>query len=268
MSNTSETPNAPDVWSRLWRTIGHLLGTLLRVLFVIVMAVLLAVGVYFGAPWVYHQVIYPIQSSVAQLAILENQVDESSTQWAERFSTQQQRITDLESQVAAQGERIASLEASLIRMDQSSADQQVALDALSASVDAIAGDYAHTEEISGVRGEVANLREEVTLAEQTAEQIDALAYRIVLLQAWQEVLKTHLYLSEGNVGNAETTLTLAMAHLDQAAVLSPEGEQERLAAVQTILTRATSRLREQPVLAAQDLESGWYELGALTAAPE
>ena len=126
MSNTSETPNTPDVWSRLWRTIGHLLGALLRVLFVIVIAVLLAAGVYFGAPWVYRQVIYPIQSSVAQLAILENQVDASSTQWAERFSAQQQRITDLESQVATQGERIASLEASLSRMGQASADQQAA----------------------------------------------------------------------------------------------------------------------------------------------
>ena len=268
MSNTSETPNTPDVWSRLWRTIGHLLGALLRVLFVIVIAVLLAAGVYFGAPWVYRQVIYPIQSSVAQLAILENQVDASSTQWAERFSAQQQRITDLESQVAAQGERIASLEASLIRMGQASTDQQAALDALSASVDIIAADYADMEEISGVRDEIATLREDVTLAEQTAEQIDALAYRIVLLQAWQEVLKTHLYLSEGNVGNAETTLTLAMTHLGQAAVLGAEGEQESLTAIQTILTRALSRLREQPVLAAQDLESGWYELGALTAASE
>jgi uncharacterized coiled-coil protein SlyX len=268
MSNTSETPNTPDAWSRLWRTIGHLLATLLRVLFVIVIAVLLAAGVYFGAPWVYRQVIYPIQSSVAQLAMLEDQVDESSAQWAERFSAQQQRITDLESQVAAQGERIASLEASLSRMGQTSTDQQAALDALSASVDGIAGDYAAKEEISGVRDEVAALRQQVTLAERTTEQIDALAYRIVLLQTWQEVLKTHLYLSEGNVGNAETTLTLAMTHLGQAAVLGPEDEQERLTAIRTILTRAAPRLREQPVLAAQDLESGWYELGALTAASE
>jgi uncharacterized coiled-coil protein SlyX len=268
MSNTSETPNTPDVWSRLWRTIGHLLGMLLRVLFVTVIAVLLAAGIYYGAPWVYRQVIYPIQSSVAQLTILQRQVDESSTQWAERFSAQQQRITDLESQVAAQGERIASLEAGLSRAEQASTDQQAALDALSASVDAIASDYAGQEEVADVRDEVTTLREEVTFAEQTAEQIDALAYRIVLLQAWQEVLKTHLYLSEGNVGTAETALALATTHLGQAAAQSPESEQERLAAVQEILTRATSRLREQPVLAAQDLESAWYELGALTAAPE
>jgi uncharacterized coiled-coil protein SlyX len=268
MSNTSETPHTPDVWTRLWRTIGHLLGMLLRVLFVTVVAVLLAAGIYYGAPWVYRQVIYPIQSSVAQLTILQRQVDESSTQWAERFSAQQQRITDLESQVAAQGERIASLEAGLSRADQALTDQQTALDALSASVEAIAGDYAGQEEVADIRDAVTTLREEVTFAEQTAEQIDALAYRIVLLQAWQEVLKTHLYLSEGNVGTAETALALATTHLGQAAAQSPESEQEKLAAVQEILARATSRLREQPVLAAQDLESAWYELGALTAAPE
>jgi len=264
----SETHNTPDVWSRLGRTIGRLLGVLLRVLFVIVIAVLLAVGVYFGAPWVYRQLIYPVQSSVAQLELLQRQVDESNARWAESFSEQQQRIADLEGQLAAQGERIASLEAGLSRMDEVLAEQRTILDELSSTVAVISNDYASLEEVETLRDEFGALQEDVTLSEQVTVQIDALAYRIILLQAWQEVLKTHLYLTEGNVGDAEASLALAATHLDQAATVVPESEQEAITIIQTYLTRAVPRLREQPIVAAQDLESAWYELGTLIAASE
>lgn len=259
----SETQNTTDVWSRLWQTIGHLLGTLLRVLFVFVVAVLLAAGVYFGAPWVYRQLIHPVQSSVTQLALLQRQVDQSNAQWTESFSAQQQRITNLESQLAGQGERVASLEASLSWMDGTLAEQQAALDALSSTVEAISNDYASVAEVETLRDDFAALEEDVTFSEQVTDQLDTLDHRIVLMQTWQEVLKTRLYLTEGNVGDAETTLALAITHLGQAAQLRPESEGEAITSVQTHLTRAASRLREQPVIVAQDLESAWYELGAL-----
>jgi septal ring factor EnvC (AmiA/AmiB activator) len=267
----SETQNTPDAWSRLWQTIEHLLSVLLRVLFVVVAAVLLAAGVYFGAPWVYRQVIHPVQSSVTQLALLQRQVDENNAQWAEDFGAQQQRITDLESQLADQGERIASLESELSRVDEALTEQQTTLDELSSAVTAISGDYASLDEVDTLRDEFVILQEQVTLAEQVTAQIAALEHRIILVQTWQEILKTHLYLTEGNVGDAETTLALAMTHLSQAAALGPESEKEReaITTIQTHLTRAASRLREQPIIAAQDLESAWYELGALiTPSPE
>lgn len=262
----SETQNTLDVRSRLGQTIGHLLGVLLRVLFVIVVAVLLAATVYFGAPWLYRQVIQPVQSSMAQIALLQRQVDEHNTQWAESFGTQQQRIADLESQLASQGERIASLEASLSRMDEALTGQQATLEELSSSVDAISSDYASLAEVETLQDEFATLQKDITLSEQVTAQVDTLTYRIALMQTWQEVLKTHLYLTEGNVGDAEATLELALTHLSQTSALSPESEQETIATIQTHLTRAAPRLREQPILAAQSLESAWYELGALIAA--
>ena len=268
MNEMNETRNTPDVWSRLGQTIGHLSGMLLRVLFVVVAAVLLAAGGYFGVPWIYRQFIQPVQSSVAQLPLLRRQMEEANTQWAESFSAQQQRLTDMESQLADHGERIANLEASLTRMSETLAEQQMILDTLSATVDGLPSDYAGREEMETLRDEFDTLQEDVTLAEQVAAQIDALEYRIALVQTWQEVLKTHIYLTEGNVGNAEAMLELATAHLAGASALAPEGEQEALTAIQTRLTQAASRLRNQPILAAQDLESAWYELDALITAPE
>jgi septal ring factor EnvC (AmiA/AmiB activator) len=262
-SKTNETPNTPDVWSRLWRTIGHLLGVLLRLLFVVVVAVLLAAGVYLGAPWVYRHVIHPVQSSMAQLTLLQRQVDETNAQWAESFGAQQQRVASLESQLAGQGERTASLEASLSRMDEALTEQQATLNELSSAVDAISNNYASVAEVGTLRDEFATLEKDVMLSEQVTAQLETLEHRIVLVQTWQEVLKTRLYVTEGNVGDAETTLALAMTHLGQVAVLRPESEREAITTIQTYLTRAASRLREQPILAAQDLESAWYELGAL-----
>jgi len=184
------------------------------------------------------------------------------------LSAQQQRIADLESQLAGQGERIASLEAGLSRVDEALAAQQATLDELSSAIDGIASDYASLEEVGTLRDEFATLQKDVTFSEQVTAQLDALEYRIILVQTWQEVLKAHLYLTEGNMGDAETTLGLAMNHLDQASALGPESEQETITAIQTRLTQAVSRLREQPILAAQDLESAWYELDALITAPE
>jgi septal ring factor EnvC (AmiA/AmiB activator) len=263
----NETQPTTDAWSRLWRTIGHLLGVLLRVLFIIVVAALLAAGVYYGAPWVYRRVIQPVQSSVTQLALLQSQVDENETQWAKNFGEQQQRIASLESQLAAQGERIASLEAGLSRIDEALVAQQMALDELSASVTAISGDYASLDETDTLSAEFATLQERVTLSDQVAAQMDALEYRVALMQVWQQVLKTHAYLTEGNVGDAETTLELAVTQLDRVSALGPGDEQEALAAIQVRLAQAASRLREQPIIAAQDLEVAWYELGALIALP-
>ncbi len=264
----SETQNTPDVWSRLGGAIGHLSGMLLRLSFVVVVAILLAAGVYFGAPWVYRQFIQPVQSSVAQLTLLQSQIEEANTQWAQSFGEQQQRIADLESQLAGQGERIANLEASLSRVEETLVEQQATLDALSATAEGLPNDYASREEMETLRDEFASLQESVTLSDQVAAQVDALEYRTALMQVWHEVLKIRLYLTEGNVGNAATTLELATTHLEQAAALGPEEEQETLTAIQTRLTQAASRLRGQPVLAAQDLESAWYELDALITTPE
>ena len=268
----SEAQDTPDAWARLWRTIGHLLGMVLRVLFVIILAVLVAGGVYFGAPWVYRQLIQPVQSSVTQLALLQRQMDESDAQWAESLAEQQQRIADLETQLADQGERITSLDANLGRLVEAVTEQQATLDEMSADVGAISTDYAGLAEVETLRDEFADLQESVTIAGRVAAQIDVLEYRIVLAQIWQEVLKTQLYLTEGNLGDAETTLALATAHFSQASALNPESESEEareaFASIQTHLTQAATRLREQPIIAAQDLESAWYELGALITAPE
>jgi len=257
----NETQNTPDVWSRLGQTISHLSGMLLRVLFVVVVATLLAAGVYFGAPWVYRQFIQPVQSSVAQLTLLQSQVDEAKTQWAKSFGEQQQRITALENQLAGQGERIANLEASLGRMEETLTAQQATLDTLSATANRLPDEYASLEAIE-------SLQEKAILSDQIAVQVSALEYLAALMQTEQEVLKTHLYLAAGNVGSAATTLELATARLERASALGPEKDQETLAAIQTRLTRAASRLREQPILAAQDLESVWYELDALITTPE
>jgi len=261
----SETQNTLDVRSRLGQTIGHLLGVLLRVLFVIVVAVLLAATVYFGAPWLYRQVIHPVQSSMAQLALLQRQVDETNAQWAESLGAQQQRIADLESQLAGQGERIANLEASLGRMEETLTAQQSTLDTLSEITDKLPNNYASLEEMEALRDEFAALGESVALADQIAAQVKALEYRAALMQVWQEVLKAHINLTAGNAGNAATTLELALTHLDQVSAFGPEAEQEAISTVQTHLTQATSRLREQPILAAQSLESAWHELDALIA---
>ena len=275
MTKMNERQDSPDVWTRLWGTAGHILRVLLRVLFVIVVGVLLAAAVYFGAPWVYRQLVHPVQSSVAQLGRLQRQMDETNVRWAERFSEQQGRIADLESELAQQRERTAGVESGLSGMEvrvktveTALADQRAALDKLSSAMAGISADRAREADVAALRKEFSALQVEVALSDEITGQIDTLAHRVLLMQAWQEVLKTQLYLTEGNVRDAEATLELAMTRLDQAAKSSPAGDEEAIDTVMTYLTSAMRRLREQPIVAAQDLESAWYELAALITPPE
>lgn len=95
---------------------------------------------------------------------------------------------------------------------------------LSATVDALSNDYASLAEMETLRDAFTALQEDITLADRVTARIGKLEYRIALVQTWQEALKTHLYLTEGNMGDAETTLELALPHLGQASALGPESE--------------------------------------------
>jgi hypothetical protein len=274
-------PQPPvDNWTRLGRTIRHFLRVLLRTLLIILVVALLGAAVYFGAPWVYREIVQPVQSSVAQLDRLQRQLDDTEARWAETFSEQQGRITDLEGELDGQREGSAILQADLQsgldaaldetearmeRIETVLADQRTDLEELSLAVAAIGPDYAPKREVTTLRDELGELQEQVVLSDEIAVQIAALAHRVLLIQAWQEVLKTHLYLSEGNARDAETTLALATAHLNQASESGLGGDEEAMARIQAYLATAAPRLHEQPVIAAQNLESAWYELAALIA---
>jgi chromosome segregation ATPase len=250
----NEKTQQPGCWSRL----GRAIAVLLRLIFVVVLAVLIGVGIYYGVPWVYWRLVIPVQDNAARVEMLQRDLEDTRADWNTDLTEQGQRIFTLESDLAAQRERLAALEGDLGRMDELLTAQGETLSELRAALDS-------AEEATGwlgddveiLYGELDTLRVEMADPNRVAAAFER---RLILLQAWGQILKARLHLLEDNPGNARQALALARANLDRVIVLSPEPEAEVLIAIQERLDAADTAIEERPFVATNELEIIWRDL--------
>ena len=253
MAMNAETQQ-PGCWNRL----GRAITVLLRLSFVVVIAVLIGVGVYYGAPWVYWRLVIPVQDSAARVEMLQRELENTRADWNADLTEQGQRISTLESDLAAQKERIAALEGDMGRMEELLTAQEGTLSELQNALDS-------AEETTGQLGDDV----EVLYGELDTLQVDiadpnrvvaAFERRLILLQAWGEILKARQHLLEDNPGNARQALALARANLERVILLSPEPEAEALIAIRERLDAADTAIEERPFVAINELEIIWRDL--------
>ncbi len=252
----NEKTQQPGCWNRL----GRAIAVLLRLVFVVVIAILIGVGIYYGVPWVYWRLVIPVQDSAARIEILQRDLENTRTDWNTDLTEQSQRISALESDLAAQRERIAALEGDMGRMDELLVAQEETLSELRPALDS-------TEEATGqlgddvevIYGELDTLRVEMADPNRV---VAAFERRLILLQAWGEILKARMHLLEDNAGSARQALALARANLERVILLSPEPEAETLIAIQERLDAANTAIEERPFVAINELEIIWRDLDA------
>jgi len=244
----------PGCWSRL----GRAIAVLLRLTFVVVIAILIGVGIYYGVPWVYWRLVIPVQDSAARIEMLQRDIENTRADWNTELTEQGQRISALESDLAVQRERITALEGDMGRMDELLTAQGETLSELQAALDS-------TEETTGqlggdveaLYGELDTLRDEIADPNRVAAAFER---RLILLQAWGEILKARQHLLEDNPGNARQALALARANLERVILLSPEPEAEALIAIRERLDAADTAIEERPFVAMNELEIIWRDL--------
>jgi len=250
----------PGFWNRLGQAIARLLAVLLRLIFVVVIAIFIGVGVYYGVPWVYWRLVVPVQESAARVEMLQRDLENTRTDWNSALTGQGQRISALESDLATQKERIAALEADVKRMDEVLIAQEKTLNELQTTLDSTEKTTGRLGgDVEALYGGLDTLRGEVADPNRVAAAFER---RLVLLQAWGEILKARLHLLEDNAGNARQTLALARANLERVIVLSPEPEAETLIAIQERLDAADTAIEERPFVAINELEIIWRDLDA------
>jgi chromosome segregation ATPase len=250
----NEKTQQPGCWSRL----GRAIAVLLRLIFVVVLAVLIGVGIYYGVPWVYWRLVIPVQDSAARIEMLQRDLENTRADWNTELTEQGQRISALESDLAVQRERTTALEGDMGRMDELLTAQGETLSELQAALDS-------TEETTGqlgvdieaLYGELDTLRDEIADPNRVAAAFER---RLILLQAWGEILKARQHLLEDNPGNARQALALARANLERVILLSPEPEAEALIAIRERLDAADTAIEERPFVAMNELEIIWRDL--------
>jgi septal ring factor EnvC (AmiA/AmiB activator) len=250
----NESTQQPGCWSRL----GRAIAVLLRLIFVVALAVLMGVGIYYGVPWVYWRLVIPVQDNAARVDMLQRDLENIRADWNTDLTEQGQRIFTLESDLAAQRERLAALEGDLGRMDELLTAQGETLSELQTALDSAEDTTGRLgDDVEALYGELETLRAEMA---DPNRAIAAFERRLILLQAWGEILKARLHLLENNAGNARQALALARANLEQVIALSPEPEAEALSVIQERLDAADMTIEERPFVALNELEIVWRDL--------
>jgi DNA repair exonuclease SbcCD ATPase subunit len=245
-SGSSESP--------VLRAIGGFLRFLIRFIFVLIVGALVGAGLYYGVPWVYRSLVQPVQQNTVRVAALEQRMAQEQARLQDENLALQERIAALEAEMTALGEQSA-----VQTQDVNGNAEQI--QQLESRITEVEGDLkAQQDVVAGVRSQLD--RGISDLSEQTAQvatQTEELEGRLALLQTAQDVLRVHLLLLEDNPRSARDTLTLATAHLEQAATLMPE-QAATLRGLQARMAELEALIEDRSFRTGPELESLWADV--------
>jgi hypothetical protein len=261
------------------RAIGGFFRILVRLAFVLVIGALIGLGLYYGVPWVYRRLVWPVQDNRARVAILEQRMDLEHERVQEKDRVLQERIVELETELTQlsedaavqaqdqQGleERAQGLEGRTIQIAEALAAQQQRTEEAQAELEGVTTEL--DEEIEGLQERLGNAiadleqrsRESQGRLDGLTALLNDLDGRLTLHQTAQDLLQVRLLLVEENVGAARDALALTVAHLDRAAELMPpqadtlEGLRNRTVALDGLIAADSFRVRP-------DLEALWADV--------
>ncbi len=269
-----------------WRGVGKVLQFLFRFVVVLALGVGIGAGLYYGVPWVYRNVIQPVQHNAFRLDTLEAQTSRMQMDFQESLRLYDNRLTALEAQVAQlqadlaeQSESYRTLDADLRdvqattaaqsqqieQLEQAVQEQADALQAQAQTLTELSGSLRQTQEAADATASA--LEKRVGAVElQTADVpawLNDLAGQLALQQTGQALLKARVLLLEDNPRAAKASLAEAEDFLARAVTLLPEREdlpdlQKRLAQVPTLIDRRSYRTTAE-------LESLWGEVMDIAA---
>ena len=259
--------------------VGRVLRFLIRLVFVLIVGALIGLGLFYGVPYAYRRLMWPVQENSARVAILEEQVAKNSDSIFNNRLALEDRISDLEEEVAelrdegvARAQNEEALEREIEQLAGRVSDLEDDLRAQQKELEeadlAFSETASHlTEEIDMIGEQLADARQEISQEIEASQEgvealggkLDEAAVRLLFLQTAQDLLKVRLLLVEDNPGTARETLALAVEHLEQAGGLVPEQEErvedlrDRMLAVDDLIANRSFRARPS-------LEALWADL--------
>jgi hypothetical protein len=252
--------SGPSAGQRIGRALTRLFGWLLAIVFGIAIALLL----FALAPVAYQRIIAPVTENTQGLA----QLNEDVSQLAEDIdaiqeeqvaqdralidaeSSAEQRIADAEGRLADTEGRLRDTEDDLAEQARVIADLEETLDQQAAQLDEL-------------NTTLAQLQEELP----GQAEYDEYNRQLLLMRAWQELLRARLRLLENNAGQALDELEAAQGTMSQVYAISTPKQQADLEAVIERIEMVVVEITENPFAATGDLEIAWQMLGELITPP-
>lgn len=245
---TSSTPSRP---TGFWPGLGRFLrGTLRLLLFALVVA-LVTGGLYLGLPYLYRAMILPVQNNRVVIDHVQRTQTQLQKDFIQQSAAQQQRLAQLEADLATERESRSELESRLAAQTETVAAQATAQADLAARLAEQSQSLAAlSENLETLSGDVTGVEDRLATPDDALSQV---RQQTLLLQLGQAVLIARLHLVENNAGQAQTALAEVGPSLDQLAELSGDPS-EAVSELQDQLERVETAIEERPFTTLQELD--------------
>jgi chromosome segregation ATPase len=211
---------------------------------------------------------HTVETLQAETDDLDDRLSSLRREIAEDMEHQQQLLTALEENTMA---AFNSSEIAVISSHTATEDTA----ALGTALVALQGDLNETNSrVDALGGEIDELRAEndtfgnslgsltqsVDTATEAASGVTDLEQTLALFQVWELIARARLRLAENNVGLATRDVERAFRAVDTLMAIGSETNTESLQIMRTRLALTFGNLPDDPLAAANDLESAWDEL--------
>jgi chromosome segregation ATPase len=238
------------------------LGGCLRLLLFALTIAAVTAAIYYVTPYIYRYVVTPVQNNQLAIAQLRQAQARLQDDVEGRLTDQRQRITQLETDLAAERETRSELENRLTQQEEISSAQAVTQAELEARLEAQEQAVAALEQsLDDLDAAMAEVERSMAIPEV---EVAKLQRRTLLLQMQQATLKARLHLLENNAGQAQLALKGSRQSLRRLKSLVPPTERETVAEIQEQLETVITAIEEQPFTAVQELEILWQLLQAFS----
>ncbi|HIE24528.1 MAG TPA: hypothetical protein EYP74_00850 [Anaerolineales bacterium] len=243
----NEIQSSPSFLSRL----GRAFIVLLRIVFTLTLVALIGGIVYYGTPYIYENLLLPIENNTARIEELEAQ--------------QQMELEQLNKQLSETQERMNELENRQTESAQNLAETQGQMEVLEAKLeDAIRTHNETLENLAEIEDSLVSLfatsKEHENLLVISGTEINDLRRQVSLSRTIEMLTRAQLYLSQNNFGLANADIKNAR---DVLLALQTEMSDERAKSLEVVIDHLNFSLKnlpEYPIVAVDSVNIAWQLL--------
>ncbi len=204
-----------------WGVVVGFFRFLFTLLIILLIIAAIGAGLYYGVPWVYANVIEPIQDNSSRITALETELKQLKESQQQELRTLREETAQLEAdltalneQLTVQAEAIEAMKSRLQRGEKRLTQLEGCRSRLDDQLAVLEEEIKKFNELLG--SEVAELRTATEEQEAT----------LLLFQSAQDLLHVRLLLAEDNPRGARDALAVVRAHLEASATLNPDWKGE------------------------------------------
>ncbi len=189
----------------------------------------------------------------AQLAALQEQT-------AADLTRQSDLLTALQEDVAAAASSSETAVTDTAQLGDAFLALQQDINESNSQIDALGGEF------DSLRSETDRLQTDLAATAVAGSDFASLQQTLALFQAWEQITRARLHLSENNVGLAANDVEQTIRLMELLVAASAEEDATALELVQARLALAFNSLPDDPETAVRDLENAWSQLDAILTA--